>query len=303
MIYAQPGATFEATVSNAPTGLVGTLGVRIMDGQGATVLARATTGIVESPAGSGIYTATLTAPTTAGQYVIAWDTGGATSTWASEDLTVTSSAVVAAVPTGLDLCTLADVRALMQKSGTDVAQDALIASLITRVSTKIMRDTGREFVPGGPDGLPATAATRTFEFPWESTLVNLAPYDLKTVTAVKVDTDQGAGIVLSTDEYRTWPQPARYGTYQALRVQPFSSQLGRVMWRNRQLAVTGDWGFPSIPPEVTQAAAETVVHWITANPAAHRFAGSPDSGVPPVAPRGYPMSALDLLSGFKRMTV
>ena len=55
-IYASPSATIEAALQGAATGLVGTLGVRIIDTpSGATFLARTTTGIVENVAGSGIY--------------------------------------------------------------------------------------------------------------------------------------------------------------------------------------------------------------------------------------------------------
>jgi hypothetical protein len=74
VIYAAPGASFEATLTGAPTGLAGTLGVRILDNAGGTTTARATAGIAEFPAGSGFYTVTLTAPTTAGQYSVFWDT-------------------------------------------------------------------------------------------------------------------------------------------------------------------------------------------------------------------------------------
>lgn len=212
------------------------------------------------------------------------------------------------MPDPRDLCTLTDVRALMQKTAADVAQDALIATLITRASVKIMRDYGREFVPGGPDGIDATAATRTFEYAWGDqypgeAFVDLRPYDLQTLTGVSVDTDQSSPIVLSSDEYRLWPQPPTGGVYMALKVSPLNVSVGLVGWRKRQITVTGDWGFPAIPLEVTQACAETVIYWITANPATHRFAGSPDGAPAPVSPRGYPMAALDLLSGFKRMTV
>lgn len=95
MITAAPSASFEATAQGYATGLVGTIAVRVVDGQGSTVVARRTTGIVEHPAGSGIYTATLTAPAIPGQYLIAFDNGGSSSSsWATEDLIVTS------VPTG-----------------------------------------------------------------------------------------------------------------------------------------------------------------------------------------------------------
>lgn len=69
MIYASAGSTFEAVVDGFPTGLVGTLGVRILDTPGgAVVLARTTAGIAEAPAGSGLYGVSLTAPVAVGSY-------------------------------------------------------------------------------------------------------------------------------------------------------------------------------------------------------------------------------------------
>lgn len=87
MRYEKPGDSFDAGLDNAPTGLVGTLGVRI-DRGAVTITPRTTAGIVEFPAGSGVYSAALTAPADEGDYKIVWDTGGLTPSWASEDLNV-----------------------------------------------------------------------------------------------------------------------------------------------------------------------------------------------------------------------
>lgn len=197
----------------------------------------------------------------------------------------------------------------MQKATGDTAQDARIATLITRVSVKIMRDYGREFVPGGPLGIASTAATRTFAYPWADQYpgearLSLAPYDLQTSPAptITVDTDQSAPFTLSTDEYRMIPLPARDGVYTAVYLLPLNVSMGTVGWRKRQLTIAGNWGFPSIPPDVTEAAAQTVAHWLTAFPAASRL-GMDGEGIAPVQPRGYPMSAVDLLRQFQRMDV
>lgn len=196
----------------------------------------------------------------------------------------------------------------MQKVAADTGQDARIATLITRVSTKIMRDYGREFVPGGALALPAIAATRKFDYAWGDQYpvearVSLAPYDLQLTPAptIIVDTDQSSPSTLSTDEWRLHPQPPRDGVYTAIYLCPLNVSVGMVGWRKRQLTITGNWGFPAIPGEVAEACAQTVAYWITAYPAA----GRPDlgEGVPAPQPRGYPLSALDLLSPFKRMDV
>ena len=107
MIYARAGQSREWNVYGAPTGL--TAEFSIEDGQGATVTAAVTTGIVESPTGSGSYTVTFTAPDgdIGDQYVLVFDdTSGGVST---ETLEITS--------TGLDtlsgdyLATVADIEA------------------------------------------------------------------------------------------------------------------------------------------------------------------------------------------------
>lgn len=85
-------SSFEATANMGTTGLVGTLGVQIIDNQGATVLARTTAGIAEFPVGFGTYETLLIAPATVGQYTIVWDAGP--NDVATEDL------VVVAVGTG-----------------------------------------------------------------------------------------------------------------------------------------------------------------------------------------------------------
>jgi phage gp36-like protein len=90
MRYERPGDSFNAVLDNAATGLVGTIGVRI-DQEATTVTPRTTAGIVEFPANSGIYTATLAAPDDEGDYTIVWDTGGISPSWATEDLVVTSN--------------------------------------------------------------------------------------------------------------------------------------------------------------------------------------------------------------------
>lgn len=74
MIYAQPGSTFEAILEGVATGLVGTVGVRVIDPPvGDVITARTTSGITEQPAGSGVYATELVAPTVRGVYLVVWD--------------------------------------------------------------------------------------------------------------------------------------------------------------------------------------------------------------------------------------
>lgn len=89
MIYSRPGADFTAIVQGAPSGLAGTLGVRIENADGTNHTPRTTAGIVELESGSGAYSkADLVAPDDAGTYVVLWDTGGGSPVFASEELRV-----------------------------------------------------------------------------------------------------------------------------------------------------------------------------------------------------------------------
>lgn len=103
MIYAAPSATFAATVADAATGLVGTIGVRIENSDGTNHTPRTVAGVVEVEAGSGTYVkADLVAPAVAGTYIVLWDTGGADPDFASEELVVTTSVPVVAAGDLLD---------------------------------------------------------------------------------------------------------------------------------------------------------------------------------------------------------
>lgn len=86
MIEAQAGTYVEAIGAGFDPGLLGTIGVRLEDGEANIVMARRVTGIIESPAGSGIYTTQLLAPAAAGTYTVIWDDG---TVFAPEQLVVT----------------------------------------------------------------------------------------------------------------------------------------------------------------------------------------------------------------------
>lgn len=75
------------------TGIAADLGVRVLDNEGATTIAR-TTGFVEFPAGSGLYYLDdFTFPDDKGSYTLVYDDGStAPGHTASEELEITSSA-------------------------------------------------------------------------------------------------------------------------------------------------------------------------------------------------------------------
>lgn len=170
----QPGASFEA-VAKFPTGLVGDLGVRILDNQGATSVARVTAGIAEYPVGSGIYAITLTAPATGGQYTLAWDDGS--DHWAVENLNV--GAAAATIGSGTLYVTRDDMKEILRiqvgQSYADLAIDIAVQSASDLINaykgtTYYPTDETRVYTPQSPrDG---------------SLFIN----DLVDVTEVTVDT-------------------------------------------------------------------------------------------------------------------
>ncbi len=89
------GTYFEAVVTGFDPGGLGVVGLRMEDGAANIVMARRVTGILESPPASGIYTTTVLAPLTAGQYTLVWDgpVGGVT-TFVADQFDVTAAGLV-----------------------------------------------------------------------------------------------------------------------------------------------------------------------------------------------------------------
>lgn len=145
MIYAIPGSTFTAVLEGAATGLVGTVGVRIENPDGSNNTARTTSGIVELEAGSGAYAASgLVAPDTAGTYIVIWDTGGGSPSWASEELTVTSRlpTPLSGLSTGAGGATLGEMTSELQNvQGLDVT-DAEAAGYLNEAQAELCTQSG-----------------------------------------------------------------------------------------------------------------------------------------------------------------
>jgi hypothetical protein len=76
VIFAQQSAAYEAVYESGVTGLVGVVSVMVVDNDGAITTAASTAGIIETPAGSGVYAAARVAPTDTGQYTVIWSIDG-----------------------------------------------------------------------------------------------------------------------------------------------------------------------------------------------------------------------------------
>lgn len=179
------------------------------------------------------------------------------------------------------LVTIEEARAYVWRDENDATRDGVLVDAINLVSPAIWTHCEREFKDAG-------AATRTFALKvrvmngsrvgW----IDLAPYDLRSATAVKLYTDQPAASqqTLTVDEYRLRPVGgALGGTYlEIITVEPTASeeQLG-FGW---EATVTGNWGMSAVPNDVKLAALEWIKN-IAENPGSY---ASVDAGGFPIVP-------------------
>jgi hypothetical protein len=194
----------------------------------------------------------------------------------------------------IDLCTLADVRARRQTAVAQTGQDTEVASLITAVSAAIADDVEREFHP-------TPAATRTFEYdPHEGDTLSLTPYDLRVITALRLNPDAAQPTTLAVADYRLQPYPSKYGTFTAVRLRP-SVVIPNASWCSVLVAITGDWGFAAIPPNVREAAIISVVHNMRTTVGQYSHADG-QGGETRYERVEIPQAAKDLLAPFQRMS-
>lgn len=191
MIYATPGSSIEATLSGAPTGLTGTLGVRILDNTGGTTLARQTSGISEFPAGSGFYSVTLGAPATAGQYTVMWDTGSVT-----PSTTFTDDLVVAALPFGSGT---SSIKGTVARSAIPYVNAMLTA--ITNVGSTPDYDD-----PGTPGGDRWTGAQGIYVA--EEIIETLSPGRVDEVKQTRIEIPYGVGKLVQRGDTLTYTYEA-----------------------------------------------------------------------------------------------
>lgn len=194
-----------------------------------------------------------------------------------------------------DLTTLSAVRSFLQKPTADTNQDTIIQSLITRASDAIMRYTQREFAP------TASATARNF-LSDERGYVSLAPYDLRSVSQVRMDTDTSSPVTLTTDEYRLRPVPAPLSVYTYLLLNPTSGHPS-TRFAQRTIEITGNWGFSAVPEDVAHAAILTVAAWLRDEVSAFTSAYPQEEGAVPSSPESsIPQGARAVLMPFMRST-
>lgn len=150
----------------------------------------------------------------------------------------------------------------------DVSQDAKLINRINAYSQAVWAYTRREWTT-------ATGLARTFSFPGYG-MVSLAPYDLRTVTSIVIETDYPtayqttltAGSPTQMGDYRLRPLGGtEQGTYRWVDLSYFGIgvpnwwmsdlwdgfPLDRFWRRGYAVTITGDWGITTVPDDVKEA--------------------------------------------------
>jgi hypothetical protein len=144
----------------------------------------------------------------------------------------------------MSLTTRAKVREHLQiPDDGDASTDDLIDALVVAVSEHVTRYCDREFMSQG-----GTPITRTF-LHYGSGLLNLAPYDAREVSTVKL-----RGVELAADDWEAWPIPQRDGVISHLLVPDTG--------RRETVEVTGLWGWPAVPSPVERAVTVGVAYML-----------------------------------------
>lgn len=252
MRYEKPGATFYADTELA-TGLAGTVGVQILNGDGTVHTARVTAGISEAPSGSGHYVVSLTAPSTADDYTLAWDDGSGN--WKFETLTVTYTPLSAA--TSPNYITEAEVKATLTLDGTTFA-DADVVRAVDAANAAVDQLFGRSF------SLDGAASDRYYPVRRRHESV-LPIHDLTRTTTISVAVDaNGDGIfetaLVENTDYVLNPLNAEADglPFEEIAMLKSFLPLGR-----RRVKVTGTFGWPAVPSQIPAFAEVIAIKLVT----------------------------------------
>lgn len=251
-IAAAPSTSFEATFAAGETGLVGTVKLGIYNGVGGITQALAATSIVETPAGSGIYVATRTAPGTAGQYVLVWSLDGTTDPDQVfvDQLVVTSDPTVSRSTSNLYV-TEDEVKAAAQLLGEtfadgdlDIIRPAVCRAIDAYKKTTFYPHTGVRYYT------PKRGA-------W-----SLPIYDLNTLTTLEVDADgDGTWETSWTNGSDFYLEPANASDdgipYNLVRLNDYASPT--FPHTRNSVKITASWGWAETPPQVVLAAQKLCV--------------------------------------------
>lgn len=166
-----------------------------------------------------------------------------------------------------DLVTRDEVREALQIPTDQTGRNNLIDSYLSYTGRAIMDYTGREFVDSAHG-----SGTRYFTY-WGGGFLDLAPFDLRSITTIKIDTDgtSPSPTTLTADEYRLHPRPNISGTYTHIELRGYKTATSTSDTQyspTREVQIVGTWGFSSVPDSVKKANLIWLEHLLTS---VHKF--------------------------------
>jgi hypothetical protein len=189
----------------------------------------------------------------------------------------------------------------MAVSSGQTGKDSLIEDLISRASLAIMEHARREFITDG-----SLSTTRLFVYEGGG-ILDLAPFDLRTLTSVTIDTDgtSPADTVLTADQYRCEPRSKRHGVWTHLQLRGLSPRPASSVddWvPSREVEIVGTWGFAAVPEDVAQATILTVMHMYRHFGQAYQASAYGDGvDVTTEGRRALPFAAVEMLRPYRRL--
>lgn len=205
------------------------------------------------------------------------------------------------------LVSIKQARSYAFRNQDDSSRDPILIEAVNFVSSSIWDHCEREFTEASGTPTRSFLLRRRVVNGASVGWIDLAPYDLRSATTVKLFTDQAVASqqTLATDEYRLRPVGgAKGGTYlEILTVEPTAgeAQLG-FEW---EAQVTGAWGMGEVPETVQLACLQWVKN-IVENPgsyasaAAQGFVIAPELDLGVVARAGMPVAVRHRLQPFCR---
>lgn len=207
-----------------------------------------------------------------------------------------------------DLVTRSEVRTALELPASDTSRDSLIDSLISIYSRAILDEVDREFAP--VTGSVGTPTTRRFRLPFAEYRLDLAPYDLATISSVVLHPESAAPLTLTaTTQYQGHPVAKPDGVFtsiqfSALMTGIFTSQTA-INFGHVLIDVSGVWGFPAVPAPVKQATIIAVTSAMRRDISAFDLAIDEGSSLrpDPIGTFGLPPASRRLIAPYRRAYV
>lgn len=230
---------------------------------------------------------------TAATYLAWWQVTTSAKTQRSDDflIEVVDKSAIAG------LCEVAELREQLQIKATDRTPDDLFARLVDAASAAITAYCDREFTP-------TSSATRIL--PVRDCVVDLAPYDLRTVTTMQLHPEESSPTTLTANaDYALEPLASTTGTYTRVRLyhglsldSTFASRFGYA-----RLSIAGAWGMSAVPEDVRYACKLLAASWYRSSVSVYSQAFNPDQGFSLEQPEALPFAVRRLLDPYRRAAV